>query len=140
MEVTNHRAAVVALRDERLLVIRRVKHGRRYAVLPGGGVELNERAQDAALRELAEETGLSGEVVRPLWSLEHADRQAHYFLVAVPMSPMAMVGPELRRISTENTYEPCWIRVSDLDLENLQPASIRDLVRDLAGPPAPTAS
>jgi hypothetical protein len=53
---------------------------------------------------------------------------------------MAMLGPELRRISTENTYEPCWIRVSDLDLENLQPASIRDLVRDLAGSLAPTGS
>ena len=140
MELTNDRAAVVALREERLLVIRRMKHGRRYAVLPGGGVELNEHAQDAALRELAEETGLSGEVERPLWSLEHADRRAHYFLVVVPMSPMAMVGPELRRISTENAYEPCWIRISDLDLENLQPESIRDLVRDLAGSPAATAS
>jgi hypothetical protein len=105
MEVTKHRAAAVALRDERLLVIRRLNHGRRYAVLPGGGVESNERAQDA-----------------------------------VPASPMAMLGPELRRISTENTYEPCWIRVSDLDLENLQPASIRDLVRDLAGSLAPTGS
>ncbi|MEW1962271.1 NUDIX domain-containing protein [Microbacterium sp. NPDC077644] len=140
MEVTKHRAAVVALRDERLLVIRRVKHGRRYAVLPGGGVELNESAEDAALRELAEETGLCGKVVRPLWSLEHADRQADYFLVAVPVSPVAMLGPEQYRMSTENTYEPCWIRVSELDLENLQPASIRELIRDLAGSAAPTNS
>lgn len=121
-------------------MIRRVKHGRRYAVLPGGGVELNERAQDAALRELAEETGLNGEVVGPLWSLQHADRQADYFLVAVPESPMVMSGPETRRISTENTYEPCWIRVSDLDSENFQPASIRDLVRGLSGALEPTGS
>lgn len=134
MEVAKRRAAVVALRDDQVLVIRRVKYGRRYAVLPGGGVELNERAQDAALRALVEETGLSGEVLRPLWSLEHVDRHADYFLVAVPVSPMAMSGPELRGISAENTYEPCWISVSDVDLENLQPTSIRDLVRDLAGP------
>lgn len=124
---------VVALRDERLLVIRRVKHGRRYAVLPGGGVELNESAQDAALRELAEETGLSGEVIGHLWSLQHLDRQADYFLVAVPVALMVMSGPELPGMSTDNTYEPCWIDVSDLDVENLQPAEIRGLVRDLLG-------
>lgn len=139
MDVAKPRAVVVALRGEWLLVIRRMKDGRRYAVLPGGGVEPDELAQDAALRELAEETGLSGEVSGLLWSLEHPDRRADYFSVAVPVSPMTMRGPELRGISTENTYEPCWIRVLDVERENLQPASIRDLLRDLARASGETA-
>ncbi len=135
MEATSNRAAVVSLRDDRLLVIRRWKQGRRYAVLPGGGVELNESAQDAALRELDEETGLPGEVLRHLWTLKHADRVADYFSVSVPVAPMAISGPEAQGMSSDNTYEPCWIRVAELDLENLQPATLRPLIRELAATP-----
>lgn len=44
-------------RTGRSLVIRRYKAGRRYSVLPGGGIEPDERAEAKALRELLEETG-----------------------------------------------------------------------------------
>ena len=90
MEAPKNRAAVVSMRDDRLLAIRRTKQGRRYAVLPGGGIELNESAQEAALRELLEETGLPGEVLRHLWTLDHDGRLADYFLVAVPVAPMVI--------------------------------------------------
>jgi len=135
MEATKNRAAVVSLRDDRLLAIRRTKQRRRYAVLPGGGIELNESAQEAALRELLEETGLPGEVLRHLWTLEHEGRLTDYFLVAVPVAPMVISGPEAQAMSSDNTYEPSWILVADLDSQNLQPATMRPLIRDLAGTP-----
>ena len=94
---------------------------------------MDETLHDGALRELKEETGLSGKVLRPPWTLQHDDRVAAYFFVAVPLAPMAMAGPEVQNMSLQNTYEPCWIRLSDLDSENLQPAAIRALIRELAG-------
>lgn len=133
MDATVDPAAVVSVLDDRLLVIRRTKHGRRYAVLPSGSVERNESAQEAALRELREETSLLGELREHLWTLEHNDRVADYFLVAVPASQMAMSGPESSRETSENTYEPCWIRIADLDAENLQPEALRPLICALAG-------
>ena len=53
----------MAVRDGRVLVVLRERDGRRYAVLPGGGVEPGETPQQACLRELREETGLDGELV-----------------------------------------------------------------------------
>lgn len=135
MGTARKRAVVVSLRGDRLLAIRRKKRGRRYAVLPGGCVEANEGAREAALRELHEETGLSGVALRHLWTLAHDDRMADYFLIEVPVSPMVMSGPEEQRQSSENIYEPCWIAIADLDSENLQPDMLRTLVRQLARPP-----
>lgn len=76
---------------------------------------------------------MSGEILRHLWTMEHEDRVADYFLVAVAVAPMLMSGPERREMSSENTYEPCWIALADLDRENLMPSSMRLLIRELAG-------
>lgn len=76
MRPAENRAVVVSLRGDRLFAIRRTKQGRRYAVLPGGGVERDESARAAALRELVEETGLSGEGLQHLWTLQHDHRGA----------------------------------------------------------------
>ncbi len=57
------RAAAVAVRDDHVLLVLRERAGRRYAVLPGGGVEPGETPQQACLRELREETGLDGALV-----------------------------------------------------------------------------
>lgn len=55
---------VVCLRGDEVLLIRRGKPPRLGEwSLPGGRIEPGERAVDAALRELREETGVSAEIV-----------------------------------------------------------------------------
>lgn len=80
----------VVVREGRVLLVRRAnppdqgKFG-----FPGGRVELGERLEDAARRELAEETGVEAEAVEVLTALDAIDRDAgggarfHYVLVAV---------------------------------------------------------
>lgn len=57
--------------------------------LPKGHLETGESVQDAALREIAEETGISGRVIRPLGAIDYwfffdhqqIHKTVHHFLV-----------------------------------------------------------
>jgi ADP-ribose pyrophosphatase YjhB (NUDIX family) len=62
------RAQVVVLRDGLILLARHERPGSRYWVLPGGEVEPGESPEQAAVREMLEETGL--EVERLLFGEE----------------------------------------------------------------------
>ena len=125
------RAACVALRDGTVLVVRREVDGRTYCVLPGGGVEPGESPEAAAVRELAEETGLTGVVQRHLWTVQHADRRAHYFLVAVEPGPLTLGGPEAEAASDANRYAPQWLPLHMVAGENLQPEAVRALLQEV---------
>ena len=71
---TRPRAAAAVLRShnhEILLVKHRWHDGTTSWILPGGALLPEEKPEEAALRELEEETGLKGKVLRFLFTLRY---------------------------------------------------------------------
>ncbi len=122
------RSAAVVVLDERVLVIRRVKDGRSYCVLPGGGVEEGEDLRDACRRELLEETGLDGTVGDLLDVPLARDVPAVYFVVQVTSTELSLGGPELHRASVDDRYDPTWVAASSINDERLVPDEARRAV------------
>ena len=73
---------VVCLRGDEVLLIRRGKPPLRGAwSLPGGRIELGERAAHAALRELKEETGVQAELIGLIDVVDGLFDERHFVLV-----------------------------------------------------------
>jgi ADP-ribose pyrophosphatase YjhB (NUDIX family) len=112
------RAALIARADRR---------GRLLWSLPKGHLEAGETAVDAAVREVAEETGIQGEVLAPLGTIDfwfvadgrRVHKTVHHFLLAA-------VGGELSDADVE-VDEVAWVPLDDLG-ERLAYADERRLV------------
>ncbi len=106
--------SVAVFRDGKVLLARRVKApGDGLFSLPGGGVELGESLEAAALRELQEETGVSARILAFNTHVEaiHRDAkdkvQGHFVVasfVATWQAGEGMPGPEASEILWADPY------------------------------------
>lgn len=93
------RAQAMVVRDGKILLVKHKLNGRLFYCLPGGGVEKNETYEEAALRELKEESLVDGIIIRKLSIQFKPDNrgEVHTFLVEVTKDCVPGVGsdPEL---------------------------------------------
>lgn len=59
MQTIRIRVAGILLKNDKILLVRHEKNGKSYWLLPGGGIEFGESAEEALIREFQEEVGLA---------------------------------------------------------------------------------
>lgn len=76
------RAQAIVIREGKVLMVKHRLSEREFYCLPGGGVEENETYEEAALRELLEESLVHGKIVRRLSTQFKPDNkgEVHTFL------------------------------------------------------------
>ena len=109
------RAAAAVLRNhnqEILMVKHRWRDGSTSWILPGGALLPQERPEEAAVRELEEETGLKGKVLRFLFTLPYelqsplgAIGMSTVFLVEVDAYAEIALGYDPEEVEVEEEYK-----------------------------------
>ena len=107
-------ARAIIIRDNKsLLLMHRNKFGLEYDVLIGGGVEIDESAEQAVLREISEETGIVVTTPRPVF-IEHANPPYgdQYIFVCEYVSGEPALNDQSEEFKINlmglNKYQPIW--------------------------------
>ncbi|MGB2928428.1 MAG: NUDIX hydrolase [Desulfobacterales bacterium] len=107
--------AVVFKEDKVLLVLRAKPPAENHWTIPGGSVELGETLQEAAEREIWEETGLTIQAVKPVYTFDVIERDSngailfHYVIVDLAAD---YVSGELR--PGDDAIDVCWASFRDV--------------------------
>jgi len=123
------RIAALCVRDGKILLARHVKEARVSYLLPGGGLEDDETAHDALLRELREEAGVHAHVGDVRYVIEARAPDASRHLVQIVFD--AVIEGTIGASSDPRVTECAWHDVSELRSLPLHPAVGATLADDI---------
>jgi 8-oxo-dGTP pyrophosphatase MutT (NUDIX family) len=124
---TNVSVRAVIIRDDKILLIHRIKNDEEYYVTPGGGVEEGESIQEALKREIKEETNLDLGKFEKWYEETYEGVQTLYFICQVEGNEIKIIGEELDKEDKNNHYEPRWVNKRDLKKVTVYPEKIKEL-------------
>jgi 8-oxo-dGTP diphosphatase len=123
------RAVGIVIKDTEVLLIYRKVNGKEYFTFPGGGVDEGETTEQAAAREVREETSIECQVDKLLYRLIDQNSIHNFYLCAyIAGEPMLTNDSHEGQRTNENNYhKPDWHKIAELESTLVFPLEIRDL-------------
>ncbi|MDF7682168.1 NUDIX domain-containing protein [Lactobacillus sp. ESL0679] len=120
------RVVIYNRQSQAVLLIHRLKNGRDYWVVPGGGAEGQETPTQTAIREIYEELQmvLAPDGLYQLFVLQEKEREVFFYAEATQVTTPDISGEEAERASATNVYLPTWVKVNNLPQTNLMPPEV----------------
>jgi len=128
----NIRVRAIIKKEDKILLIHRIKKEREYWVFPGGGVEETDGSKEAALiRECKEELGVGVRVgdlfTSTIFGDTNNEQREYFYLCEITSGKLGTgSGPEFQGMAGyEGMYALEWISLKDLPLKNVQPTEMK---------------
>lgn len=126
------RAAAVLKKDNKILF--QQKKGDKVWALPGGAIEVLERAKDVLKRELEEEIGLTDvDVIRPLWFVEYFftldNMPWHQYIIGYLLDikdENIINKEEFKGIEKDKDIIYKWFNINEINDVNIKPNYLKD--------------
>jgi len=124
--VLGHRAGMIITHNNAILLLNRTRNNHHFYCIPGGHVEAGESAEEAAIREIQEETGIIATIDKLFLELHNQGRTETYFLTASWVGTPALGGEELERNNPKDHFVLEWIPYTQLATINLLPTPVQE--------------
>jgi len=106
-------ALAIAVKDKDFLLIKRgLPPGKGMWAAPSGFIEVGETAEEACLRELKEETGVSGEIVKLVGVVRHEDKEVYGDMLIV--NYLVRVADEELNPGSDEVQDARFFDIADL--------------------------
>ena len=130
------RAVAVVIKDNKILLMERVRKGKHYFAFIGGGVHEGENIETAVEREVLEEASLQVRAEKLLYKIlydkpfRRRSGQIVYLCTYLSGNPELGDGNEREIMSTKtnNYFKPRWIELKELPHLTAYPIEVRDWV------------
>jgi len=121
------RVAALVVKENRILLADHMKGGRRYSLLPGGGLEYGETLEEALVRELEEEAGLEIRVGDLLWTLDSIPPDRHRHVLNLVFEAQAL-SENLTQVKESVLQGVRWCPLQDFPRLTLYPDMKREIL------------
>lgn len=111
------RAQCIVTRGRLILMAKHSQDGLEWWCLPGGGIEPGETPEQAALRELGEECGVTGRIVRQtsVYADPACDHAAYTFQIDIgTQSPTVGRDPEIAEDQEQVLKDIRWLSLAEI--------------------------